>query len=301
MGRAADRAALFRLLGLGRERPVPVGQADGLLPRRGPQSDGGLVAAADQGQGRVARAVHPLHRPRADDPRGRGDPGARARGRDRAEADRGHQLRLHVQRRRRRGASHAAVLRELRLLRDVQGRLVGELQAVEDPVGRHEGDAEHVRSRRLRPGRAGVGALLPAGRLLAGQGHRGGAPGEARGDQGRLLGGRRAIQRPADARRIQRVVRHPAADGRPDEVPLPLRRAERRLGDDPKDLRALVLDQRRPRGARRGRSGRDRRGGRPPRRVRAVRRRRGAQAHLLDDGRRRLHTGGIASRCPPAR
>ena len=116
-----------------------------------------------------------------------------------------------------------------------------------------QGDAEQVRSRRLRPGRAGVGALLPAGRLLAGQGHRGGEPGEARGGQGRLLGGRRAIQRAADARGIQRVLRHPAADGRPDEVQLPLRRAERRLGDDPEALRALVLDQRRPRGARRRR------------------------------------------------
>ena len=76
MGRAADRAALFRLLGLGRQRPVPVGQADVLLPRRGSRPDGGLVAAADQGQGRVARAVHPLHRHRPDDPRGRGDPGS---------------------------------------------------------------------------------------------------------------------------------------------------------------------------------------------------------------------------------
>ena len=38
-----------------------------------------------------------------------------------------------------------------------------------------------------------------------------------------LLGGRRAIQRAADARGILRVLRHPAADGRPDEVQLPLR------------------------------------------------------------------------------
>ena len=36
MGRAADRAALFRLLGLGRQRPVPVGQADGLATSAGP-------------------------------------------------------------------------------------------------------------------------------------------------------------------------------------------------------------------------------------------------------------------------
>ena len=70
-------------------------------PRRDPRSDGGLVAAADQGPGRAARAVHPLHRHRADHPRGRGDPGARARGRDRSEADRGHELRLHVRQRRR--------------------------------------------------------------------------------------------------------------------------------------------------------------------------------------------------------
>ena len=117
---------------------------------------------ADQGQGRLAGAVHPLHRPRPDDPRGRGDPGAGARGRDRAEADRGHKLRPHVHRRRGRGAPHTAVLRELRLLRDVQGRLVGQLQAVQAPVGHHAGDAEQVRPRPLRPGYAGVGALLPA-------------------------------------------------------------------------------------------------------------------------------------------
>ena len=77
MGRAADRAALFLLLGLGRQRPVPMGQAARLLPRRRPRSDGDLVAEADQGQGRVAGAVHPLHRHRADDPRGRGDPASR--------------------------------------------------------------------------------------------------------------------------------------------------------------------------------------------------------------------------------
>ena len=112
--------------------------------------------------GRVAGAVHPLHRPRPDDPRGRGDPRAGARGRDRAEADRGHQLRPHVHRRRGRGAPHAAVLRELRLPRDVQGRLVGELQAVQAPLGHHAGDAEQVRPRPLRPGHGGVGALLPA-------------------------------------------------------------------------------------------------------------------------------------------
>ena len=77
MGWAADLAALFLLLGLGRQRPVPVGQAAGLLPRRRPRSDGDLVAEADQGPGRVAGAVHPLHRHRPDDPRGRGDPASR--------------------------------------------------------------------------------------------------------------------------------------------------------------------------------------------------------------------------------
>ena len=44
----------------------------------GPATRWWSMAAADQGPGRVARAVHPLHRHRADDPRGRRDPGARA-------------------------------------------------------------------------------------------------------------------------------------------------------------------------------------------------------------------------------
>ena len=54
------------------------------------------LARADQGPGRAARAVHPLHRHRPDDPRGGGHRRADAGRRHRADADARHELRLHA-------------------------------------------------------------------------------------------------------------------------------------------------------------------------------------------------------------
>ena len=49
------------------------------------------------------------------------------------------------------GAPHPAVLRDVRQPGDVQGRLVGGVDAAADPVGGHAGDHEAVRAGRVRP------------------------------------------------------------------------------------------------------------------------------------------------------
>ena len=58
-------------VGLGRQHPVPVGQADGEPPRWDAQPDGRRLARQDQGERRVALPVHALHRHRPDDSRDR--------------------------------------------------------------------------------------------------------------------------------------------------------------------------------------------------------------------------------------
>ena len=67
--------------------------------------------------------------------------------------------------RERTGAPHRAVLRDRRQPGDLQGRLVGRLQARPDPVGHLAADDGEVRTRRLRPRAGHLGALLPARRL----------------------------------------------------------------------------------------------------------------------------------------
>ena len=64
-----------------------------------------------------------------------GIPRARGRGRDRPEADGGDELPLHLRGRERSGAAHRPVLRDRRQPGDLQGRLVGRLQARPDPLG----------------------------------------------------------------------------------------------------------------------------------------------------------------------
>ena len=100
-----------------------------------------------------------------------GHPRADARRRDRA----GAAARLHLRRlalgRRRARAPHAAVLRGGRQPGDVQGRLVARDAAAAHPVAARPRGAAALRPRlgpRRRPGRA----LLPARRLLAGEGPR---------------------------------------------------------------------------------------------------------------------------------
>ena len=69
-------AALRRGLGLGRQHPLPVGQAGRLAPGRDPQPDGHPLAGQRRLGWRAPVAVHPRHRHRADDPRHRRHPGA---------------------------------------------------------------------------------------------------------------------------------------------------------------------------------------------------------------------------------
>ncbi len=179
--------------------------------------------------------------------------------------------------------------------RDVQGRLVGRLETRPTPLGSLARDAGQVRPRRglgRRPRRR-LGALLPSRRLLAGQGHRGGAPGQGPGAPGAVVAGGGAQPRAAADGRVLGPLRHPAADAHADPLHLRGRRAERELGHDPEDLRPLVLDRGRSHGAGVGcRRGHRRHGG-LHRRIRPVgRRRRHPAPHLLDARRRQLQAGG---------
>ena len=152
--------------------------------------NGRLLAGADQGRRRVALPVHSLHRHRADDPRSGRHPRAHGRGRDDPEADGGDELSLHLRGRERAGAPHGAVLRDRRQPGDLQGRLVGRLQARPHPVGSFAADDGEVRTRNLRPGAGHLGAVLPPRRLQPGEGPRRGEPGEARRAEGRSSGRR---------------------------------------------------------------------------------------------------------------
>ena len=258
---------------MGREHAVPVGQAVRLPPRRLAQPHGPVLAGADQGDRRVARPVHALHRHRADDPRGGRYPRAQGRGRDRAEADGGDELPLQLRGRGRTGAPHRAVLRDSRQPGDLQGRLVGRLQARSNPVGRFAADDGEIRARNLRSGAGPVGALLPPRRLQPGKGSCGGEPGEARRAQGALLGGGREAQRAAAAGSVLCLLRNPAAAADRHDPDVLRRRPERRLRHDPAHLRPLLCHRGRARSPREWRRGCDRRRGGRDGRLRALGRR----------------------------
>ena len=102
--RLGDRrhgAPLRIRLGLGRQLPLPVGQAGGQPPGRHAQRHGRLLAPAHQAGQDAAPPVHPRDRRRPHDPRGRRHPGGDDGRRRRADADGGHELPLHLRRRRR--------------------------------------------------------------------------------------------------------------------------------------------------------------------------------------------------------
>ena len=276
LGHRRVRAALRERLGVGGQRSVPVGQAGRLAPGRHAQRHGRLLAGADQRRRRAALPVHPLHRHRPDDPRSGRDPRAQGGGRDRTEADGGDELPVQLRRRERGRAAHRAVLRDLRQPGDLQGRLVGGVQARPHPLGRVAADDGEIRARNVRPRAGHLGALLPARRLHAGQRPRRRAPREARGAQGALLGGGREAQRPAAAGRVLGLLRDPAADADDHDAHVLRRRREHRLRDDPARLRALLRDRGRALSARAGSRGRDRRrGGRDGRLLALGRRARG--------------------------
>ncbi len=168
LGRRDHGAALRRRLGLGRQHPVPVGQAGGLAPRRHPQPDGRPLAGPRRGGRRAPVAVRARDRHRTDHPRHRRHPRARDGRRHRpAAAARGrlHGLPDGAGRAR---AAHAAVLRVGRQPRDVQGRLVAVDAHGPHPVGPHAAGDRAVRPGCLGSRRRSDRALLPARRLQPG-------------------------------------------------------------------------------------------------------------------------------------
>ena len=138
----------------------------------------------------AALAVHPRHRHRAHDPRARRHPAAHHRRRHRPGADAGSLVHGLAHRCRCTGAPHPAVLRDRRQPGHVQGRLVARDEDRAHPVGAHPRRHQAVRAGRVEPRRGPGRALLPARRLLPGQGPGGGAPGEGAGAQGPVLGRR---------------------------------------------------------------------------------------------------------------
>ena len=100
-----------------------------------------------------------------------------------------------------------------------------------------------VRPRQVGPRAGRLGAVLPAGRLLAGEGPRGGEPREARRAEGAVLAGGGAQPGAAAARLHLRLLRHPAAaaDGHPLHVRG--RRPEHPEGPRPPRRRTLVRDR----------------------------------------------------------
>jgi hypothetical protein len=91
-----DRTGGVALSGTSQDAGAQNGRASDLRGRDA-QRDGRLVAAAHQGRGRAALAIHPLHRSRPDDPRGGGDPAGQGGRRHRAGADGWHKLPVHVE------------------------------------------------------------------------------------------------------------------------------------------------------------------------------------------------------------
>ncbi len=189
-------AALRGGLGVGGQLPVPVGQAGRLAPRRHAQPDGRELAArrSPSKGGLRSQFTHVIDiGPTILE--AAGIPAPTQHRRHRADADARHQLPLQLRRRRRARAPHPAVLRDLRQPRDVQGRLAGVLDAAAHPVGRHAGDDEEVRARRLGPRRRPGRAVLPARRLLPGARPRRRAPREGRRAARAVLGGGREVPR----------------------------------------------------------------------------------------------------------
>ena len=139
------------------DTPFSLVQAERLAARRHQPEHGGVVAGAHQGQGRAARAVRARDRRRADDPRGGRHPRARDGRRHQADADRGHELRLHLRREERQGAVAAqdAVLRDDGPVGALRRRLVPEHQGQPRAVGGlrpgQPGSAEQPGARALRP------------------------------------------------------------------------------------------------------------------------------------------------------
>ena len=190
------------------DTPVRLVQAERLAPRRHQPEHGGVLAGADQGQGRPARAVRARHRRRADDPRGGRHQGARGRRRHPAGADRGRELRLHLRREERQSglAAQDAVLRDDGAVRALPRGVVAQ----------HEGQPGAVAGVRSgQPGPAqqpGVPALRPEEGLHPVRGRRREAPAEGQGDAADVRRGGQEVPGLPDGRLGSGADRRAAAE-----------------------------------------------------------------------------------------
>ena len=233
VGRGDHGPALRRGVGVGREHAVPVGQAGRVAPRRNPQP----VRRPLAGPHRRRRAGCAPSSPTSSTsrPRSSTSPGSRSptRRRHRAGAD----ARLDV-----RAVAHRRAAPEHRTQQYFE--TVGNRGMYKDGwwlAMKTERIPWVLTPDALAPYAPGVWDpdadpaelyYLPddftqAHDLAAEH------PEKVAGAQGAVLGGGRALQGPAAARRALDLLRHPAADPRGDDLRVPRRRAERDAGHDP--------------------------------------------------------------------
>ena len=166
---------------------------------------------------------------------------------------------------------------------------MGVYEVGQGSLGLLAADAQEVRSRRVRPGEGRVGAVLPARRLLAGQGPGGTEPRQAQGTAGVILARSRAQPGLTATRRTVRLLRDLAAAAHDHSLHLRWGRPERAVRYGSAYRREIVRHRGRAESARRRRRGRHRCQRRLHRRIRVVGRRPGPTApHLFVPGRRDL-------------
>ena len=162
-GAAAARAALLGAPGPGPATPRSSGAS------RWPRTSAARAtrwSSRGRSGSRTTAACAAVHRTASTSAR----PSSRSPGcppdggrRHRADADARDELRLHLRRRRRARAAHAAVLRDLRQPRDVQGRLDGLRRAADGSPGRSTpATMARFAPEEVGPGQGPVGALRPA-------------------------------------------------------------------------------------------------------------------------------------------
>ena len=208
VGRRDHGPALLGRVGVGGEHAVPVGQAGRIAPRRDPQPDGRALAGSHPGRAAACAPSSPTSstwRPTILELAGIPEPDTV----DGIEQEpmHGSSFAASLTDGAAARASHPAVLRDHRQPGHVQGRLVARDEDGAHPVGAHARCAQAVRARGLGPGCGPGRAVLPARRLLAGEGPRRRPPREGPGAQGPVLGGGGAVQGVAAARGPLDVLR----------------------------------------------------------------------------------------------
>ena len=273
---------LLGRVGVGRGHALPVGQAGGLAPRRDPQSDGRALARSHP---RMPARCAPSSLtsstwlpPSSTSPASRSPTRSTGSSRSRCTGRRSPASFTDGAAPEHRTQQYFETLGNRGMYKD--GWWLA-MKTERIPWVLTPEALASVRAGRLGPRRGPGGALLPARRLLAGEGPCRRPSREGAGAQGPVLGGGRALQGVAAARGPLDVLRHRAPHPREDDLRVPRRRPERDARNDPEDLQPLVHDQRRSRRARGGRRRCDRRRGRPPRRLHALRQGRQAHPHAI--------------------